>query len=94
MIFPETHPDHEWVGHRYRGIDCYSIGWRTIEWVCIAYDPDIGYWMQAVDGSRMTNVSERAIDRTWHKIYEDDYGDFVLEHTVGGYRKRIPKEVS
>lgn len=49
------------VGGRYRshrGVD-----------VCTGYDPRNGFWMQSVlNPQNMTNVSERAIGRTFHRV--------------------------
>jgi hypothetical protein len=50
------------VGHRYRA------AFDGI-YVCFGYDRRHGFWMRQVDAPyRETNISERAIDRTWHKI--------------------------
>lgn len=35
-------------------------------YTCTAYDPRSGFWMESE--SRVTNVAERAIDRTFHPI--------------------------
>jgi hypothetical protein len=62
---PDAYEPTSWVlevvGGRYRshrGVD-----------VCTGYDPREGFWMQsAVDASNRTNVSERAIGRTFHQV--------------------------
>lgn len=60
----------EWVlrvvGQRYTAWDAHCHCIRT--WECFGYDPRHGFWMRTVDDFgvyRETNVSERAIDRTW-----------------------------
>lgn len=46
-------------------------------WICIGYDPGCGFWMENIETmknsetSELTNISERAIDRTFHKVYEN-----------------------
>lgn len=56
---PETHPDHETVGHDFKGLE------RT--YFCDSYDPKIGFWMTGIDKEDdRRNVSERAINRTFH----------------------------
>ena len=65
---PETHPDHEVVGHYFNG------PWG-VEYYCDSYDPSCGYWMTPVkdDGEhKRTNVSERAIGRTFHEVRKYD----------------------
>lgn len=67
---PETHPDHHTVGVHFKG--------DGVIWYCDSYDPSLGYWLTPVYGERRgltdrkperTNVSERAIDRTFHTIH-------------------------
>jgi hypothetical protein len=58
---PQTDPDHPVVGHYFKGT--YGL-----TYYCESYDPSIGYQMNATDGSRRTNVSERAIGRTFHDV--------------------------
>ncbi len=58
------------VGQRFR-----SFG-RTYE--CLSYNPKSGFWMYARadaenPASRLTNVSERAIGRTFHKVRNTDW---------------------
>jgi len=62
---PATDPDHPVIGRSFRG-------WDGKTYLCESYDPTCGYWMTAVDGSRRTNVSERAIGRTYHRIEGTD----------------------
>ena len=56
------------IGNRYKGT------YGRI-YICFGYDPRSGYWMRTDDGGelRETNISERAIDRTFHRVYPDDY---------------------
>lgn len=57
------------VGSRYRGLDVYTM--TTRNWLCFGYDPRNGFWFRAEDDGlpvRLANVSERAIDRTYHRI--------------------------
>ena len=70
----DVYEPSEWVlavvGRRYAAWDhSYSVGTRT--WECFGYDPRHGFWMRTVDDlgpPRETNVSERAVDRTWHTL--------------------------
>lgn len=64
---PETHPDHHTVGHYFAG---HSYGSnRTEIYFCDSYDSSCGYWMTCVtnENEERRNVSERAIDRTFHR---------------------------
>lgn len=38
---------------------------------CTSYDPNCGYWMETLDGVYRTNVSERAINQTFHLCYKN-----------------------
>lgn len=57
--------DEEWhstVGERFRGMDGV--------YRCTSYDSRCGFWMQnEADPKDWRNVSERAIGRTFHRIY-------------------------
>jgi hypothetical protein len=62
---PDLYVPSDWVasvvGGEYRG--------SGRVWTCTGYDPRTGFWMRATDGDRhVTNVSERAIDRTFHRV--------------------------
>lgn len=59
----QTHPDHPTVGHFFT---CFGKAYY-----CDSYDPAIGFWMTNIaDPSDHRNVSERAIGRTFHEVYE------------------------
>jgi hypothetical protein len=66
---PETHPNHEVVGHLFVASDLMS-GDSEI-YYCDSYDPRQGYWMTLCNGIKRKNVSERAIDATFHTIRFD-----------------------
>lgn len=60
-ITPESHPDHTVVGHKFVG----PFG----TYFCDSYDPNLGFWMTNVDDPEdRRNVSERAINRTYHNV--------------------------
>ncbi len=63
--FPKDYTPTDWVksvmSSKYRN-------WDGI-WICIGYDPGCGFWMEHVESKEWKNISERAIDRTWHKGY-------------------------
>lgn len=72
---PEKYEPSEWVqgvvGHKYRAYDGQAHCERI--WLCWGYDPRAGFWMRTIDNlgaPRETNVSERAIDRTFHRVWE------------------------
>lgn len=66
---PTTHPDHPTVGHHFSGVNWRRN--RTEVYFCDSYDPQIGYWMTNVyDPADRKNVSERAIERTFHHVEE------------------------
>ena len=59
---PKTHPNHDTVGHNFRG-------WDLKIYFCDSYDPRIGYWMtETGEPGNRRNVSERAIGRTFHLV--------------------------
>jgi hypothetical protein len=67
----ETHPDHETIGKYYKAHGCIYF--------CDSYDTQLGFWMEPVFGEihgftekppHRTNVSERAINRTFHEIFD------------------------
>lgn len=61
---PDAYEPSSWVlevvGGRYRG-------WDGV-YICTGYDPRCGFWMERADGQRRTNVSERAIGGTFHRV--------------------------
>jgi hypothetical protein len=65
QAYSPTAGDLATVGKKYRGFDQ-----RIYE--CFGYDPRHGFWMRTVDEGepRQTNVSERAIGRTYHLVHE------------------------
>lgn len=60
---------HPTVGERFRSMDGLCL--------CTSYDSRYGFWMEWVNGDRR-NVSERAIGRTYHRIYEEEPEDAQL----------------
>jgi len=46
----------------------YYDAWREGIYLCTGYDRRVGFWMDRIDGGRRTNISERAIGRTWHPV--------------------------
>lgn len=71
ILTPETNPDHHTIGKYFKGHGCL--------YYCDSYDTAIGYWMTPVFGEKYagenstperTNVSERAINRTFHEIWD------------------------
>lgn len=65
-ITPETHPDHHTVGQRFRAYN--SKYDKPDTFYCESHDAS-GYNMQSETTDHRTNVSERAIGRTFHQIY-------------------------
>jgi hypothetical protein len=62
ILTPETNPDHDTVGHKFRS-------WDGNIYFCDSYDPRIGFWMTDVGNpDNRKNVSERAIGRSYHKL--------------------------
>jgi hypothetical protein len=62
-ITPLTNPNHHTVGHRF-------TAWDGRTYLCTWYNERVGYQMVS-DGSgppQVTNVSERAIGRTYHIV--------------------------
>lgn len=67
---PEAYDPSNWVlevvGGRYRAL---GDGGAIVVYLCDGYDPRSGFWMRAPGGAQR-NVSERAIDRTYHRVRE------------------------
>jgi hypothetical protein len=67
---PNVYEPSKWVlevvGGRYRAP---GDGGAIVTYVCDGYDPRSGFWMRAPGGAQR-NVSERAIDRTYHRVRE------------------------
>lgn len=73
---PQTEPDHETIGRRFKA-------WDGHVYYCDSYDSEIGFWMTREDcppehrndqdREWRRNVSERAIGRTYHRIWEDGF---------------------
>lgn len=98
---PQTHPDHHTVGHHFSGTNWERV--RTEIYFCDSYDPCIGYWMTNVnDPDDRKNVSERAIDRTFHRVEErEDHwrgrsgvrfekADLSVPHAIAEPRRDAP----
>jgi hypothetical protein len=86
IITPETHPQHPVVGRDFVG------GATTGRYHCDSYDPQMGFWLTPrqpanLDGAPLEriNVSERAIGRTFHEVWVDNYGDERFEYTAEGW---------
>lgn len=62
-ITPDTNPRHHIVGRRFRA-------WDGRTYICAWYNHRAGYQMHSDDNGppRSTNVSERAIGRTFHLV--------------------------
>ncbi len=74
------------IGLRFLAWDSYLPigpgGNSTRVWVCFGYDPRNGFWMRTVDDrgpTRETNISGRAIDRTWHRLHMTPGAWWLLE---------------
>lgn len=85
MITPTTNPDHDVIGRHFMA-PCFQCEAGKHVFYCDSYDPRIGYWMTRADcpaehradqdGEWRRNVSECAIGRTFHRIWDDgpEYG--------------------
>lgn len=70
---PQTHPEHEVIGKTFRA-------WDEHQYICDSWEANAGYWMTRVDAPEENrndqhsefrrNVSERAIGRTFHQVYQ------------------------
>ncbi len=77
-MFCDAHPGGEdYVGaERYEPSDwvkqvvgkTYQGPFADGEFLCTGYDIRAGFWMQDIATGARRNVSERAIDRTFHRI--------------------------
>lgn len=62
---PETDPDHDTIGHRFKA-------WDGKVYYCDSWESNLGFWMtQEEDSNVRRNVSERAIGRTFHIIWKE-----------------------
>lgn len=73
-VTPASHPDHAVVGQEFMSHDLQHQDWRAMRFFCESHDA-FGYWMYSTDGSgHWTNVSERAIHRSFHLVHRDPDG--------------------
>lgn len=84
---PENPGEHkDVVGHEFAGHDYQDKMHHGKRWFCESHDAE-GYWMYATDGSgHWTNVSERAINRSFHRIHVE--GPHLY---CGWYNSGVPK---
>lgn len=54
------------VGRRYRG------AFRQGTWLCECWEKRTGFFMRSEQTDERTDISERAIDRTWHEVRDAD----------------------
>ncbi len=73
ILTPETHPDHDVIGRTFQAFGN--------QYVCDSLDTRYGYWMTPANPDQLypfdksrkderRNVSERAIGRTYHRVYK------------------------
>lgn len=69
--YPKDYTPTDWVKYV---VNSKYKAWADVEheriWICIGYDPNSGFWMENLSTKELKNISERAIDKTWHKVYE------------------------
>lgn len=86
IVRPTDLPGHDTIGRCFKGCD-------GVFYLCDSYDPRIGFWMTPLfpdqvqstfgkgEPAKRKNVSERAIGRTWMRIYiEPDDGHGAWAH--------------
>lgn len=79
IIKPEDYPSHPVVGRYFAG---HNDG-QTQIYFCSSYDTSIGYWLDNVnDPADRRNVSDRAIDRTYHRAIEHEDHWYVQRWAV------------
>lgn len=68
VLKPKDRPGRHAIGRIFTG---YSIKHeKSAQYFCDSCDPRIGFWMTNVeDPEDRSNVSERAIGRTYHRAY-------------------------
>ena len=64
----DVYEPSSWVNHV---VGTNYKGWDGRPYICFGYDPRSGFWMRSTDDQPMreTNVSERAIDRSFREIH-------------------------
>lgn len=63
VMTPEAYPQHPTIGR------FFSAGIGNEVYFCDSYEPRLGFWMtNVVDASDRRNVSEMAINRTFHTL--------------------------
>lgn len=74
--YPDDYEPTEWVsrvvGSYYRATNWGRDDAATSVYLCTGYNPKLGFWMVEMDNEEgtepnITNVSERAIDATFHR---------------------------
>lgn len=70
---PTTDPTHYVIGNYLKGIGGAERDWKSEIYWCDSYDPRQGYWLTSltVEGRRI-NVSERAIDASFHIVWHNN----------------------
>lgn len=76
LITPESDPEHCFVGHDFMGHSLKHN--KTARWYCKSYDAAGFNMVNRSDPEDETNVSDRAIGRTFHDIYDLGWGDMSL----------------
>lgn len=83
MPYPKEYEPGEWVlsivGNRYQS--------NNVIYDCIGYDPSCGFWMENENSKELINISERAIDRTFHKVRSKSNNEiyYKLYNSRDGY---------
>lgn len=63
----QTHPEHGTVGKFFCAYSFKHMA--SAAYYCDSYDPSCGFWMTNInDPTERKNVSEQAINRTFHEI--------------------------
>ena len=58
------------VGNHYRAYRIFPDGSdRLVTYICDGYDPRHGFWMRDETDGYQTNVSERAMNATYHRVW-------------------------
>lgn len=70
---PEEFPNHQVIGQYFKGHGSSERDYASEVYWCDSYDTNQGFWLTSLTTpERRINVSERAIDRTFHTVWHND----------------------
>lgn len=88
-----TDPDHKVIGNYFKAHAKFDSGEMSAIYYCDSYDADQGYWMTSLTQDHRCNVSERAIENTFHTVWHNDPEKMDSLHCTWGKLKSEEVEI-